>query len=209
MTRGRFITFEGIEGVGKSTNMQAFASVVEAAGHDIVTTREPGGTPQAERIRQIVAAHSDESMSDIAELLLIFAARSLHVENVIRPAIESGTWVLCDRFTDSSRAYQGAGRGIPMQQVDELADWVHSDLWPDLTILLDAPVEVGMSRAKQRGAPDRFEIEKSEFFARVRTCYLDLAAREPNRFQVVDASRPLLEVTAQVEQIAASLLDNK
>lgn len=209
MTRGKFITFEGIEGVGKSTNMRAFAAAVEAAGHDIVTTREPGGTPQAERIRQIVSAHSDESMSDIAELLLIFAARSLHVENVIRPAIESGTWVLCDRFTDSSRAYQGAGRGIPMQQVDELADWVHSDLWPDLTILLDAPVEVGMSRANQRGAPDRFEIEQSEFFARVRTCYLDLAAREPERFQVVDASRPLPEVTAQVEQIAASQLGDK
>jgi dTMP kinase len=209
MTRGRFITFEGIEGVGKSTNMRAFASVVEAAGHRIVTTREPGGTPQAERIREIVSEHSGEVMSDIAELLLIFAARSLHVENVIRPAIESGTWVLCDRFTDSSRAYQGAGRGIPMQQVDELAEWVHSDLWPDATILLDAPVEVGMSRANRRGAPDRFEIEKNEFFARVRTCYLDLAAREAQRFRVVDASRPLREVSADVERIAALLLDKK
>jgi len=208
MERGRFITFEGIEGVGKSTNMQAFASAVEAAGHTILCTREPGGTPQAERIRQIVSAHSDEPMSDIAELLLIFAARSLHVDNVIRPAIESGTWVLCDRFTDSSRAYQGAGRGIAMQQVDELANWVHSDLWPDLTILLDAPVEVGMSRANQRGEPDRFEIEKSEFFARVRTCYLDLAAREPQRFQVVDASRSLAEVTAHVERIAARFLSD-
>jgi dTMP kinase len=208
LSRGRFITFEGIEGVGKSSNIDAFASRIEAADHSVLKTREPGGTPTAERIRAIVAEHSDEPMSDYAELLLIFAARALHVENVIRPALAAGTWVLCDRFTDSSRAYQGAGRGIPMAQVDQLAERVHGDLWPDLTVLLDAPVEVGMQRAGRRGAPDRFELEQAEFFERVRRCYLQLARAEPGRFTVVDASRELARVRADVVSIADRLLSD-
>ena len=208
VARGRFITFEGIEGVGKSTMIDVFSGCIDAAGHRILRTREPGGTPTAERIRSIVAEHSDEPMSDIGELLLIFAARSLHVENAIRPALEAGTWVICDRFTDSSRAYQGAGRGLGLDIVDELAEHVHGDLWPDLTVLLDAPVDVGMQRANRRGKPDRFEIERAEFFERVRECYLELAAAHPERFVTVDASRSLQAVSDDIATLAAQLLND-
>ena len=208
MGRGMFITFEGIEGVGKSTNIATFVRHIEQAGHDILCTREPGGTPNAERIREIVSSHSKESMPDIAELMLIFAARSLHVENVIRPAVEQGTWVICDRFTDSSRAYQGGGRGIDLAVIDELAGLVHGDLWPDLTVLLDAPVEIGMARAVERSDPDRFESEQAEFFDRVRAGYLEIARAEPERVTVVDASRDLDAVSADIGRIARELLDN-
>ena len=184
------------------------ARQIEAAGHEVLCTREPGGTPNAERIREIVSSHSEEPMPDIAELMLIFAARSLHVENVIRPAVERGVWVICDRFTDSSRAYQGSGRGIDMAIVDELAELVHGDLWPDLTILLDAPVDVGMARASRRSDPDRFESERAEFFDRVRTGYLQIAKAEPGRVTVVDASRDLDTVAADIAQIAQQLLKN-
>ena len=138
MDRGKFITIEGIEGVGKSTNMTVLVERIRAAGHKVLTTREPGGTPMAEDIREILVRPSDEPIPEIAELLLIFAARSLNVNNVIIPALDAGSWVISDRFTDSSRAYQGGGRGIPMETIEVLADWVHGDAWPDLTILLDA-----------------------------------------------------------------------
>ncbi len=207
MEAGKFITFEGIEGVGKSTNISHFVSAIEAAGHKVLTTREPGGTPMAERIRALVAEHGDEAMPDIAELLLVFAARSLHVNNVILPALSSGTWVICDRFTDSSRAYQGGGRGLPQGDIDLLADWVHGELQPDLTILLDAPVETGMDRAGRRGDPDRFEIEQVDFFQRVRETYLRLAESHPERFVVVDATQDLDDVKADVGRIAAALLE--
>jgi dTMP kinase len=206
MDAGKFITFEGIEGVGKSTNIQHFVDAIEHAGHTVLTTREPGGTPMAERIRDLVAEHGDETMPDVAELLLVFAARSLHVSNVIRPTLESGTWVICDRFTDSSRAYQGGGRGLPQDDIDLLAEWVHGDLQPDLTILLDAPVETGMSRAGRRSEPDRFELERNEFFQRVRETYLQLAIANPERFVVVDATQRLEDVEANVESIARALL---
>lgn len=206
MEAGKFITFEGIEGVGKSTNIGLFVDIVRTAGHEVLTTREPGGTPMAERIRDLVAEHGDESMPDIAELLLVFASRSLHVNNVIRPALESGTWVVCDRFTDSSRAYQGGGRGLPQEDINQLADWVHGDLQPDLTILLDAPVEIGMSRAGRRSDPDRFESEQSEFFQRARETYLQLAMTHADRFVVVDATQPLEEVEESVAEIARALL---
>ncbi len=206
--RGRFITFEGIEGVGKSTMIDEFARRIEAAGQAILRTREPGGTPTAERIRSIVAEHSDEPMSDIGELLLIFAARSLHVENAIRPALEAGTWVICDRFTDSSRAYQGAGRGLGLDVVDQLAERVHADLWPDLTVLLDAPVDVGMQRAQRRGSPDRFETERAEFFERVRECYLELAVAHPDRIVVIDASRSIDLVRSDIVALADQVLAN-
>jgi dTMP kinase len=209
MEQGRFITFEGIEGVGKSTNISYFVDVVEKAGHKVLTTREPGGTPMAERIRALVAEHGDEAMPDIAELLLVFAARSLHVNNVILPALASGTWVVCDRFTDSSRAYQGGGRGLPQDDIDLLADWVHGGLQPDLTVLLDAPVETGMSRAGQRSDPDRFESEQSEFFQRVRATYLQLAESHPERFAVIDATRSLEDVTHDVGRIATVLIESK
>ncbi len=205
MEAGKFITFEGIEGVGKSTNIAHFTHAIEKHGHTVLTTRKPGGTPMAERIRDLVAEHGDESMPDIAELLLVFASRALHVNNVIQPALTNGTWVICDRFTDSSRAYQGGGRGLPQKYINLLADWVQGDLRPDLTILLDAPVEIGMSRVEQRSDPDRFEIERSEFFTRVRESYLSLAAAEPDRFFIVDATQDLDTVKQAVEAIANSI----
>ncbi len=205
METGKFITVEGIEGVGKSTNIAHLKNALEQRGYTVLTTREPGGTPMAERIRELVAEHGDEPMPDIAELLLVFASRALHVNNVIRPALAKGTLVICDRFSDSSRAYQGAGRGLPQKDINLLAEWVHSDLQPELTILLDAPVETGMSRAGRRSKPDRFEIERSEFFIRVRECYLSLAAAEPERFTIVDATESLSDVRAKIEAIAAKI----
>jgi len=208
MESGKFISIEGIEGVGKSTNIDVLVNCIEAAGHKVLTTREPGGTPFAEDIREILMNRGDEPVPEIAELLLMFAARSFNVNNVILPALEAGTWVVCDRFTDSSRAYQGGGRGIPMETIDRVADWVHGDTWPDLTILLDAPVEIGMERAGKRSAPDRFEQERHEFFQRVRECYLQLAVNEPGRFVVVDTTRSIEEVGADIQAIAAQLLAN-
>ncbi len=210
MESGKFITVEGIEGVGKSTNIDFLTRALERRGCTVLTTREPGGTPMADRIRDLLLTdHGDEPVPDIAELLLMFASRSLHVHNVIEPALAAGTWVICDRFTDSSRAYQGAGRGLPLEDIDRLADWVHGDLHPDLTILLDAPVETGMSRAGKRGAPDRIEIEREDFFNRVRQCYLELAAGEPGRFAVVDATRDLTEVQQDLDTIVDLLCGDK
>ena len=147
MQAGKFITFEGIEGVGKSTNIDYLVEIIEAHGHTVLQTREPGGTPIAENIRQILKEHGDEPMPDIAELLLLFAARSINVNNAIRPALAAGTWVVSDRFTDSTRAYQGGARGFSRDSIEWLAEFVHGDLQPDLTILLDAPVETAMQRA--------------------------------------------------------------
>jgi dTMP kinase len=209
MERGKFITFEGIEGVGKSTNMAHFTDILRRNGVDVVTTREPGGTPIAERIREMVAEHGDEPLPDVAELLLIFAARSVHVNNLIEPALSAGSWVVCDRFTDSSRAYQGGGRGLPMAEIDRLADWVHGDLWPGATILLDAGVDTGLARAGRRSEPDRFESERAEFFGRVRETYLELARAEPGRFMVVDAGKDLDAVKAQIGDIAYGLLGKR
>lgn len=208
MERGKFITVEGIEGVGKSTNIEVLVKRIEAAGHEVLTTREPGGTPFAEDIRDILMNRNEEPVPAIAELLLMFAARSFNVSNVIRPALEAGTWVVCDRFTDSSRAYQGGGRGLPMETIDQVANWVHGDTWPDLTILLDAPVAIGMERAGNRSAPDRFEQEQHDFFQRVRDCYLGIAAREPERFVVVDTTRERVDVARDIGAIAARLLAN-
>ena len=208
MNRGRFITVEGIEGVGKSSNIAVLVEHIEQAGFDVLTTREPGGTPVAEDIRKLLKDHGDEPIPEIAELLMMFAARALNVNNVIRPALEAGQWVISDRFTDSSRAYQGGGRGLPMETIDSLANWVHADTWPDVTILLDAPVAVGMSRANSRGEPDRIEREKHDFFQRVRDCYLDIARREPERFVVLDATRSLNEVRADVGRLAQQLISD-
>ena len=201
MDRGKFISVEGIEGVGKSTNIDVLVACIEAAGYKVLTTREPGGTPFAEDIREILMNRADEPVPEIAELLLMFAARSFNVNNVILPALEAGTWVICDRFTDSTRAYQGGGRGIPMETIDRVADWVHGDTWPDLTILLDAPVEIGMERAGKRSAPDRFEQERHDFFQRVRECYLQIAANEPDRIAVIDTTRSLDEVSADISAL--------
>lgn len=206
METGKFITIEGIEGVGKSTNMNRLIEKIESHGHTVLQTREPGGTPTAEMIRNVVLGHAEEPIPDIAELLLMFASRSLLVENVIRPALAAGKWVISDRFVDASRAYQGGGRGIPMERVNLLADWVLDDLRPDLTILLDAPVETGMARTDSRGEPDRLDVERAEFYGRVRQCYLELAMHEPERFVIVDASGDLDEVRAAMDIVASDLL---
>ena len=208
MKRGRFISVEGIEGVGKSSNIDVLVSHLESAGYEVLTTREPGGTPLAEDIRHLLMHRGDEPIPEIAELLMMFAARSLNVNNNIRPALNAGKWVVCDRFTDSSRAYQSAGRGLPMASVDQLAEWVHGDLWPDLTILLDAPVDVGMARAGNRSKPDRIEKEEHAFFGRVRECYLQLAAAEPERFVVLDTTRELAAVQADVIKLAQQLISD-
>ena len=209
MERGKFITIEGIEGVGKSTNMATLVDCLEAAGHRVLTTREPGGTPLAEDIRDILVNRGDEPVPEIAEVLLMFAARSFNVNNVIVPALDAGTWVVCDRFTDSTRAYQGGGRGIPMETINRVADWVHGDSWPDVTILLDAPVEVGMERAGRRSEPDRFEQERHDFFQRVRECYLQLAVSEPDRFVIIDTTRSLEDVADDIRALASQILSDK
>jgi dTMP kinase len=208
LRRGRFISVEGIEGVGKSSNIEVLVAHIERSGLKVLTTREPGGTPLAEEIRDMLFWRDEEPIPEIAELLLMFAARSLNVRNVIVPALEAGTWVVCDRFTDSSRAYQGGGRGVAMSTIDQLAQWVHEDSWPDVTILLDAPVSVGLARASKRSAPDRFEREQVAFFERVRASYLALAEHEPERFTVIDTNREPGIVSGEVGAVVDRLLCN-
>ena len=198
---GKFITLEGIEGVGKSTNTDFVADLVKAAGHDVVVTREPGGTPLAERLREIALHHDDEPVPALAELLIMFAARSLHLENLIKPAIVRGEWVVCDRFTDATYAYQGGGRGQDVERISALEGWVQTGIQPDLTILLDADPEIGMSRAAQRSAADRFERERQEFFQRVRLAYLARADKYKSRFRVIDAAQPLDKVQESIRTV--------
>jgi dTMP kinase len=196
---GRFITLEGIEGAGKSTLARYIMEWLQARGLPAVLTREPGGTPLAERVRELVLTPGAEPIPPAAELLLMFAARSLHLANLIRPALARGEWVICDRFTDATRAYQGAGRGLDAASIESLAALVHADLSPDLTLLLDLPVAVGLTRAQaRRGQADRFEQERGPFFERVRAAYLQLAREDARRFCVVDAARDLPQVQATV-----------
>lgn len=208
MKFGKFITVEGIEGVGKSTNIDFLSGLIEKEGIEVVRTREPGGTPMAERIRGLLLEHGEESLPDTAELLLFFAARSLHVTNTIRPALEAGKWVVCDRFTDASRAYQGDGRGLEMDRINTLARWVQEGLEPDVTLLLDAPADIGMGRAEERGATDRLESEQISFYERVREGYLRLARSEPERFAIIDASQPLAKVKADISLVLRHLLSD-
>ena len=208
MTRGRFITFEGVEGVGKSTQVARLAQALGAAGREIVVTREPGGTPLAERIRALVLHDLTEPMPDAAELMLMFAARSVHTENLIRPALARGAWVLCDRYTDATYAYQGGGRGVPDEAIAPLARLAQRGLTPDLTVLLDAPVGAARRRARARTvAADRIEAQTTAFFERVRASYLALAAREPERVRVVDAHGSIDEVAARVAALVGTLAD--
>jgi dTMP kinase len=198
--QGRFITLEGIEGVGKSTNMELVSSLIKAAGYDVVVTREPGGTELGERIREVVLMHSADVMPTSAELLLMFAARAIHIENKIAPALSRGDWVVCDRFTDATYAYQGGGRGADIGLIETLELSVQGDLQPDLTLLLDADPEIGMRRALQRGEADRFETEKLAFFDKIRAAYLQRAAAHPERIVVIDAAKPLSAVQADIEK---------
>ena len=196
---GRFISLEGGEGVGKSTQIAAAVAALEATGLAVVRTREPGGTPLAEAIRGLLIGDCDEAMDADTELLLMFAARNQHLARLIRPALGRGEWVVCDRFTDATYAYQGAGRGIDAARIGQLEAFVQRGMQPDLTLLLDAPVEVGMARAARRNsAGDRFEREARDFFERVREGYLSRAAAEPQRFRIIDAAQPLEAVGAQL-----------
>lgn len=202
----RFITLEGIEGVGKSTNVAFVESLIREAGHEVLVTREPGGTVLAERLRDIVLHHDDEHVPALAELLIMFAGRCLHLENRIRPALARGQWVVCDRFTDATFAYQGGGRGQDGDRIESLEAWVQAGLEPDLTLLLDAEPETGLARAGARGEKDRFERERMAFFTRVREAYLERAARYPERIVVVDADRPLGAVQSDIRDIIKKVL---
>jgi dTMP kinase len=197
MSRGRFITFEGIEGAGKSSLQRALSEALTARGHVVCATREPGGTPLAEEIRALALARRDDGMPPTTELLLMFAARAAHVSQRLLPALARGEWVLCDRFTDASHAYQGGGRGLDEAVIDALADIAHPALAPDLTFLLDLSPEQGLARVRGRQeGGDRFEDEALAFFGRVRARYLLLAQREPRRFRVLDATRTPAELLA-------------
>lgn len=189
--RGLFLTLEGAEGVGKSTNIEFITQYLDQHGIEYVLTREPGGTLLAEKIRDLLLAVHDEPMSELTELLLVFAARAQHLDKVIEPALAAGKWVVCDRFTDATYAYQGAGRGLSTETIDQLQSLVQDELRPDLTIILDLDPEIGMERASNRGELDRFEREQQSFFRKVRQGYLDIALAEPDRCTVIDASKPL------------------
>jgi dTMP kinase len=200
-TRGRFITLEGLEGSGKSTQIKLLRDHLASTGRNVLVTREPGGTPLAERLREVVLHAGDETLSAESELLVMFAARSVHLDSLVRPALERGDWVLCDRFIDATYAYQGAGRGIAEEHIRALEALVQRGLQPDLTLLLDVPVDVGLERARARrgsAAADRFEREGREFFERVRAKLLDIARAEPRRVRVIDANRPVARVAGEI-----------
>lgn len=198
---GKFITLEGIEGVGKTTNREYIRSLLKQSGRPCVETREPGGTPLGEALREMLLEHKHEGMSSDAELLMMFASRAEHLHKVILPALAAGKNVLCDRFTEATYAYQGGGRGINDRKIAELETWVQGELRPDLTIILDAPVETGRDRAGRRSEPDRIEKEQNDFFERVRQTYLQLANHYPHRIAVVDASIALEQVQKQIYHV--------
>lgn len=204
---GLFITLEGPEGAGKSTNREYLAELLKQAGVEVVLTREPGGTPLAERIRELLLVPDTEVMAVDTELLLMFAARAQHLAGVIRPALARGAVVLCDRFTDATYAYQGGGRGLAHERIAILEQFVQGDLRPDLTLVFDLPVEVGLARAAARGKLDRFEQEQQSFFEAVRQTYLARAAQAPERYRVLDAAQPLSQVQADLAGLFPMLLE--
>jgi len=206
---GCFITVEGIEGVGKTTNINFIETILHDAGKEIVMTREPGGTSLGEDVRELLLGHKHDGMSRDAELLLMFAARAEHLDKVILPAIEEGKWVLCDRFTDATYAYQGGGRGFDTNPIATLETLVQDALRPALTLLLDVSVEIGLDRAGKRSEPDRFEKEKHDFFERVRQTYLQRAKAEPDRIKIIDASQPLAAVQAQIKTTLETFLQDQ
>lgn len=204
--RGKFITVEGGEGVGKSSNIEFIASSLRERGIDCIVTREPGGTPLAEEIREVLIKRREEKVCPDTELLLMFAARAQHLNEKILPALEAGTWVVCDRFTDATYAYQSGGRQLPAEKVANLESFVQGNLRPDVTLLLDAPIEIGMERASKRAELDRFEEEKIDFFNRVRDNYLERAKADPKRFVILDASQTLEEVQADLAKTLNELV---
>jgi dTMP kinase len=206
MQRGKFLTIEGTEGVGKSTNLAFVRDWLVAKGIEVIVTREPGGTPLAEEIRGLLLAKRDEPVDETTELLLVFAARAQHLAQVIKPALARGAWVLSDRFTDATYAYQGGGRGLNRATIAQLEQLVQQELRPDLTLILDIDVELGLSRARQRGELDRFESETLEFFERVRAAYHQRATAAPECYGIIDAGQPLEKVQQDIDRLLTRLL---
>jgi dTMP kinase len=206
MSRGLFITLEGIEGAGKSSSLDYVEELLVQAGHEVIVTREPGGTPLGEHLRELLLHSADVEISADTETLLIFAARADHLRKVIEPALASGKTIVCDRFTDATYAYQGGGRGVPRERIAVLESWVQGELRPHLTLLLDVTPSTGLARAGNRSHPDRFEREDGEFFARVRQAYLEAAAREPARIRVIDAGAAPAEVKQQIQRAVREFL---
>ncbi|MBA3023694.1 MAG: dTMP kinase [Gammaproteobacteria bacterium] len=202
MNKARFITFEGVDGAGKSTGLEWFANALRERGIDLLVTREPGGTPLGEKLRELVL---HEAMHAETEAMLMFASRREHVEQVIRPALQRGTWVISDRFSDASFAYQGGGRGVPVAKLEQLEQWTHGDLQPDLTLLFDIPIEVARERLSNNASLDKFEREQGEFFDKVRQAYLARVAKTPDRYAVIRAERSLKEVQQQLADVLAAL----
>ncbi len=209
MASGCFVTVEGGEGAGKTTQIALLRDYLERLGHAVQLTREPGGTALGEAIRAVLLDQRHAGMAATTETLLMFAARAEHLERVIRPALARGQWVLCDRFTDASYAYQGGGRGVALERVALLEDWVQEGLQPDLTLLFDVPVAIGLERVNRRGVSNRFEQEEQAFLERVRAAYLARAARDPERYRIVNAARPVAAVWAEVETLFATWLKHR
>ncbi len=206
MQKGKFITLEGSEGSGKTTSIALIKHVLQGHNIDVIVTREPGGTAVSEKIRDVLLDKNNKSICSDAELLLMFAARSQHLNELIIPALATGKWVICDRFTDASFAYQGYARGIELQRIEQLQQWAQGELRPYKTLLFDLPVEIGMARANKRGPSDRFEQEQLDFFEKVRQGYLSLAKNEPQRFVLIDATQSLIEVGEKVTEIIEQLI---
>lgn len=202
MSKAKFITFEGVDGAGKSTHLAWFADTLRQRGHDVLLTREPGGTPLGEALREILL---HQPMHAETEALLMFAARCEHVKQVIQPALQRGTWVISDRFSDASFAYQGGGRGVPVEKLEQLESWVHAELQPDLTLLFDIPVEVARQRLSNNETLDRFEQEKSQFFEKVRQAYLARSQKNPSRYAVIRAEQTPQEVKASLEKVITAI----
>jgi len=200
-SKGMFISLEGSEGVGKTTSLKFINEFIESLGHKVLLTREPGGTPLAEELRNILLSDREEEVQSDTELLLMFAARCQHVNQVIKPALERGTWVICDRFVDASYAYQGGGRELGFKRIEQLEDWCLKGFKPDLTLLLDMSVEEGIARTKKRGKADRFETEKMAFYKRIRQAYLQRAEQDPKRMFVIDAAPEIPIVQASLKAV--------
>lgn len=207
MNRGLFITLEGGEGVGKSTNLSFIRDFLKNRGLNVLVTREPGGTVLAEKIRDLLLEPQNERVAAQTELLLMFAARAQHLENVIKPALNNGVWVVCDRFTDATYAYQGGGRNVEISDINWLENMIQGNFRPDLTLLLDSPVNVGLERINGRGKADRFESEQFNFFEKVRNAYLSLAKQHPQRIKVVNANQPLTAVRNDIVGELNCLID--
>ena len=205
MERGKFITIDGVEGAGKSTQITFICDYLKAKGVNVILTREPGGTDVGEKIRTLLLSNSTGKMHADTELMLMFAARNEHIQNKIMPALKQGDWVLSDRFTDASYAYQGGGRGLDVERIAQLEQWVLQDFTPDMTLLLDVPVEIGMSRVESRGKKDRIELEATDFFNRVRQAYIDRSEQFPERIKLIDSSQTVEHTKQQIKVVLDSL----